>query len=97
MADLQSTTGHVNQYQTQPKYQQEPGYLARSETPPPLPPPPPQEVLDSIPPPRQFEEVSLYTHGIILLSPLTNLSKLNIPCTTVFVQYRQVYRIDRLN
>jgi hypothetical protein len=58
LADLQSTTGHVNQYQAQPKYQQEPGYLARSETPPPLPPPPPQEVLDSISPPRQFEEVS---------------------------------------
>ncbi|XP_076108078.1 leupaxin-like isoform X3 [Mytilus galloprovincialis] len=59
LADLQSTTGHVNQYQRQAPtqyQQQDQGYRARSETPPPLPPPPPQDVLDSIPPPRQFDE-----------------------------------------
>lgn len=48
------------QVQRQHSYQSQSSHHSgggnRSETPPPLPPPPPQEVLDSIPPPRQFDE-----------------------------------------
>lgn len=58
LADLQSTTtSQSNQYQRPTGNQYQHDLRNRSETPPPLPPPPPQEVLDSIPPPRQFDEV----------------------------------------
>ena len=57
LADLQSTTSQANSYQLSAGQQQNDvnyGGRERSETPPPLPPPPPQELLDGIPPPRDY-------------------------------------------
>ncbi|OWF55345.1 Paxillin [Mizuhopecten yessoensis] len=58
---VQHSPGYEQQQfvQRQHSYQSQSSHHSaghRSETPPPLPPPPPQEVLDSIPPPRQFDE-----------------------------------------